>query len=414
MPHSDQRNRPSVAERAGELAARFDRWREARNRPGRPEPRWRAVARRLGQGLPRLIASVLAAMGVVAGAIWRGWLWLRPWQRVAAVVVLALAYLAPTAVDWIEIASNYVDAQLNRRPLLEARSWHYQLTDGKVDELARSTADLLVIDFAIEKGKVALTPEEVARLKVKPDGRPRPVVSYLSIGEAEVWRWYWRADWQDDDMPGWHVAENCAWPGGHMVRFWHDGWRDIVYRGKRSYLNRIIEAGFDGVYLDRVDVWEQLLDERPTARGDMIGFVTELAQTARRQRPGFMVIPQNAESLLTDQSYRTLIDGLGKEDMLFGHSGTGQRNREQDILWSQDRLALLLRIYKPVFAVEYLTTKPAIEAARREMVGRGLVPTFQHRNLDGSDPTDTALQRKTEVHGTPEWIAAQCKTRRWW
>ena len=414
MPQADDRIKPVLAERAGELAARWDRWLAGRRQAGRPRPLWATMSEAAWHGVQSILRRLLAALGRAGQLLASAWSWARPWQKALAVAALALLALAPLAEEWSDLAYHRIDAELGRRPLLQARSWHYQLTDGKLDELAKSDADLLIIDYAIEKGALPLTPAEVARLKVKPDGKPRLVVSYLSIGEAEIWRWYWRPDWQGEDMPGWEVAENCAWPGAHMVRFWHDGWRDIVYRGRRSYLKRIVEAGFDGVYLDRVDVWEQLLDERPTARADMIDFVAELADTARQLKPGFLIIPQNAESLLSDRFYRNLIDGLGKEDLLYGQTETGQRNRERDIVWSQHRLDQLARIYKPVFAVEYLTTKPAIEAAARELTSRGLVPTFQHRSLDGSDPTDINMPRKAEVHGTPEWTAEQCKTRRWW
>ena len=356
---------------------------------------------------------VRSALGRVAACL--GWIWPRLGRRtrialaIAAIVLAAAAYLW----EWRETPYHWMDHQLGRRPLMAAKSWHYQLTNASVDGLSKSDADLLVIDFATERGKVPLTPAEVSRLKVKPDGQPRLAVAYLSIGEAEIWRWYWRADWQGDDMPGWQVAENCAWPGAHMVRFWHDGWRDIVYRGRRSYLQRIVEAGFDGIYLDRVDVWEHLVKERPTARQDMIDFVADLAREGRRRRPGFLVIAQNAEDLLDDRAYRNTIDGLGKEDWLYGHSGTGVRNPAGDIEWSRKRLKLLLDDCKPVFAVEYLPTTEAIERVGREMRALGVVPTFQHRTLDGTDPTGPNPP-KTEVHGTPEWIETQCKDKPKW
>ena len=50
----------------------------------------------------------------------------------------------------------------------------------------------------------------------------------------------------------------------------------------------------------------------------MIAFVQALAARARALKPGFLIVPQNAEELLTDQAYRAVIDGLGKEDLLFG------------------------------------------------------------------------------------------------
>ena len=43
----------------------------------------------------------------------------------------------------------------------------------------------------------ALTAADLARLRVKPDGSRRVVLSYLSIGEAENYRYYWNKSWDD-------------------------------------------------------------------------------------------------------------------------------------------------------------------------------------------------------------------------
>ena len=351
----------------------------------------------------------------VAGASMMQW-WRRraAWQRLALIIGLiglaALAALSP----WRDLPYHWMEASLGRRPLLAAHSWHYQLTDARIDQLVQSEADLLVIDYATEKGRLPLGAEEIARLKRKPNGAPRLVVAYMSIGEAEIWRWYWRPEWKDEaERPSWAAAENCAWPGAYMVRFWHDGWRDIIYRGQRPYLKRIIDAGFDGVYLDRVDIWEQLVKERPTARADMIAFVKALAATARQWKPGFIVMPQNADHLLSDRGYRNAIDGLGKEDLLFGTAGSDVRSAEKEIAWSKRQLTLLLRDYKPVFAVEYPAKPENIAAAKAELGALGVVATVQHRSLNGADFV-TENKRKADIEGTPEWIAEKCKDKRWW
>jgi cysteinyl-tRNA synthetase len=198
-----------------------------------------------------------------------------------------------------------------------------------------------------------------------------------------------------------------------MVRYWHDGWKDIIYRAKRAYIKRIVEAGFDGVYLDRVDVYERQENERPTSRDDMIDFVTEMAATARKINPKFLVIAQNAEDLLIERRYRDVIDGLGKEDLLHGGTGTGVRNKPQDIAWSHERLKLLLGDWKPVFAVEYLEKKEQMDETRKELERLGIVPTFAHRSLDGDDPLLPRIANEKQV-GTPEWIATQCKDKPHW
>ena len=145
----------------------------------------------------------------------------------------------------------------------------------------------------------------------------------------------------------------------------------------------------------------------------MIDFVTELSRIARSIKPGFMVIAQNAEDLLSERRYRRVIDGLGKEDLLHGHNGTGERNPAKDIQWSRELMAKLQADYKPVFAVEYLVTRESIAETRAELEKLGLVPTFQHRSLDGSDPTRPRLRTDAE-YGSPEWIAKNCTKENSW
>ena len=51
-------------------------------------------------------------------------------------------------------------------------------------------------------------------------------------------------------------AENPDWAGNYKVRYWEQGWQDLILSGPESYLNRITAAGFDGVYLDLIDAFE--------------------------------------------------------------------------------------------------------------------------------------------------------------
>lgn len=329
-------------------------------------------------------------------------------------LLMGLVVLLGAGWSWRQPIGHWWDAFLGNRPLLAAKSWHYQLMDISVAGLVRSDADVVVTEFSHSTGtRAAFTPDEVARIKARPGGGKRIALSYFSIGEAESYRFYWKPEWTEGNMPAWHVAENCAWPRNHLVRFWQDGWKDIIYRGPDSFLKRIVDAGFDGVYLDRIDVYEVLLSERPSAREDMIAFVSELAAAARRMKPGFLVVAQNAEDLLTEGRYRDVIDGLGKEDMLYGGHGTNERNGADDIAWSRERIAKLQSDLKPVFAVEYLSKPDLIAKTRRELLGADMVPTFAHRSLDGGDPVEPRPE-STIKYGTPEWIGEQCQGKRHW
>jgi cysteinyl-tRNA synthetase, unknown class len=332
--------------------------------------------------------------------------WLGRW-------LLALAVLA-FAWAWRDVPGNWLDSAMGRRPLMQAKSWYYNLARVEPALIAKVDADVLVIDFAKFEGKVPLTAAEVTAMKTGPTGKRRLVISYFSIGEAEEFRFYWKPEWKDKP-PSWDAGENCAWPKAHMVRFWQSDWRDTIIRGPNAYLKQIISAGFDGVYLDRVDVYEHQKDGTRDLREEMKDLVKELAATARALKPGFLVIPQNAEDLLLDRDYRRVIDGLGKESLLYGGEATDKRNKEDDISENVVRLKALLWDWKPVFAVEYLTARPIMKVARKELRRLGVVPTFQHRSLDGSNPFDpTVVRPPGSDAGTAEFIAANCMDKKWW
>ena len=123
--------------------------------------------------------------------------------------------------------------------------------------IAAATAtnyDLLIMDLFFHDG-TAFTASEIAQLKNKANGGKRLVISYLSIGEAENYRFYWQSDW-NKNKPAWMDTENPDWPGNYKVRYWTTDWQSIIYGNDTSYLKKILDAGFDGVYLDIIDAFE--------------------------------------------------------------------------------------------------------------------------------------------------------------
>jgi cysteinyl-tRNA synthetase, unknown class len=269
------------------------------------------------------------------------------------------------------------------------RSWGYQLQGADPDVLARVPYDAIVIDYSRDgRDETALTAADVARLKVKPDGTPRVVLAYMSIGEAESYRFYWKRRWSDFWFipnvimaPAWRGKLNGDWGGNYAVRYWEPEWQAII-TGEGGYLDRIVKAGFDGVWLDKVDSsLEDVAAERPTAKADMIAFVKSIGDKGRRQKAGFRVFPQNGEVLLSDAGYRAAIDGFGKEGLLYGEDGPNKPNAPALVA---ERVALLRQLVaegKPVLAVEYLDKPAEIDAARTQIAGYGFVPHFGDRLL---------------------------------
>jgi hypothetical protein len=71
----------------------------------------------------------------------------------------------------------------------------YQLQNYDLDALEAASADLYIIDYSWEgDDESRFTSEEVARLQDS-----SKVLSYISIGEAEDYRWYWQDGWAEGD-----------------------------------------------------------------------------------------------------------------------------------------------------------------------------------------------------------------------
>jgi cysteinyl-tRNA synthetase len=123
-----------------------------------------------------------------------------------------------------------------------------------IKEITATNYDLLIMDLFINDG-ISFTAADVERLHVKQNGGSRMVICYMSIGEAEDYRYYWKREW-NNFKPSWVAVENPDWPGNFKVEFWNQEWKNIIYGQKNSYLDKILQADFDGVYLDIIDAFE--------------------------------------------------------------------------------------------------------------------------------------------------------------
>ena len=129
-----------------------------------------------------------------------------------------------------------------------------------LDAIRGTNYDVIIIDPFFDEEE--LTPDEVASLKVKANGGTRLIIAYMSIGEAENYRYYWNAEWElESNSPSWLEEANPDWPDNYKVRYWNEEWQNIIYGGDDSYLTLIQNNGFDGVYLDIIDAFEYFEDQ---------------------------------------------------------------------------------------------------------------------------------------------------------
>lgn len=123
-----------------------------------------------------------------------------------------------------------------------------------INAITATNYDLLITDLFFNDDN-SFTADEINQLRNKANGGKRLVISYMSIGEAEDYRFYWKNVWSTQS-PEWLAAENPDWPGNYKVKYWNNEWQDIIYGNDNSYTKKIIDAGFDGIYLDIIDAFE--------------------------------------------------------------------------------------------------------------------------------------------------------------
>lgn len=144
--------------------------------------------------------------------------------------------------------------------IADARNFLYLINGekfGSRDEFLAAVEgtdyDLIIMDLFFENE--ALSPDDLGRLRRKQNGGRRLLICYMSIGEAEDYRSYWKPVWKKSP-PEWIEEENPDWEGNYKVRYWDAGWQSLIFGNPDAYLDRILAAGFDGVYLDIIDAFE--------------------------------------------------------------------------------------------------------------------------------------------------------------
>lgn len=260
-------------------------------------------------------------------------------------------------------------------PLKDVNNWLYHLGDigaGKAKQIRISNADLVIIDYQnfSHHEPRPYTPAELDTMRGAND---KLIVSYLSIGEAEDYRPYWKSGW-GDKPPGFLSASNPEWPDNYKVKYWEKGWQDIVFK----HVDDIVKAGFNGLYMDIIDgfqYWERVAPHKGIDyQQEMVDFVTAIRARAEKtlaeigEEREFVLIGQNGEKLITNPEYLGAIDGIAKEDFRFHYyNGHESKFKPAPDVWFEDAKPYLERAEAEgveVFVVEYMTKARQSEYAK--------------------------------------------------
>ncbi len=292
------------------------------------------------------------------------------WKAFLLVTTLAAGVLPASAAPDSLAYILQADAATSRKP-------------AAVERLAALDRDWIILDAFFRTGK-RWTRADIAKIRA---GKPRrKVIAYISIGEAESYRPYWKEEW-NRTKPEWLGPENPDWKGNYVVDYWHPEWQRIIL----ATIDTAMASGFDGVYLDIVNGFEtfekdgdRYIDNRENPatgqsyRRDMVDWVKRVAARTRANRSGRLVIPQNGAQLLAHADYRRAISGIGIED-LFTHG-----NRRQPAAESAYVVGFLDKLRgtgKPVVVIEYPSRADLKDFARKSNRARGYTWLVTNRAL---------------------------------
>ncbi len=290
-------------------------------------------------------------------------------------------------------------------------------------------ADVVVTDYSYDGSDSARwTAEEVAEMKAgnstQPYGTKKKLIAYISIGEAEDYRFYWNNEWNDDGnanlpdndwyagepnestTPRWLGTTNPDWEGNFKVRYWYEDWWTTAIQ---PYLDRIIAQGFDGIYMDIIDAAEywsdsnnydlqnkaasapdsEFLLDYDDACKKMVDFVYRIATYCRENSPygnNFAIIQQNFEDIRNYVGYNSdglsmiqIVNGIGREEVWY----SWDTSRSRPIATGPD---------EPSYVLNGLRDYHGAAQGQPWDLGLGLVMVVDYRREDAASYDNTEVQ----------------------
>jgi len=196
-----------------------------------------------------------------------------------------------------------------------------------------------------------------------------------------------------------------GWSGNYPVAYWDENWRDLTIWGENqnsqpygdytSIIDETILHGFDGIYLDWVEAFE---DESVITRAqidgkdpatEMIEFIKQMREYASIRNPEFLIIQQNAASLLDGHpELLGKIDAIAQEAVWYdgdadvdwdNPNGYDYVNGSDLVNYYLEYLDQYLDGNIPVFTCEYALNNS--DLAYEKSYDKGYIPYVTRRSL---------------------------------
>lgn len=254
-------------------------------------------------------------------------------------------------------------------------NWIYQLSDYEDDgleALAAAPHEAAVIDLARDGGDGYFTADEVASLR----DSGKTVYAYFTMGSIETYRPEY-PDVAETDMV---LNQWGDWPDEYFVQYWDPRWWDLVMRPR---LDQAAAAGFDGVYLDVPNAYEEIDLElvpgetRESLAQKMADLVIAVDAYAGDD---LQILVQNSPELREFPGYVDAIDGIGIEELFF--LATDEPCTEDWCAENLDNTRAIRDAGKLVLAVDYASEAANVAEACARYEEEGFAGAVAGVDLD--------------------------------
>jgi uncharacterized protein (TIGR01370 family) len=204
-------------------------------------------------------------------------------------------------------------------------------------------------------------------------------VGYVSIGEAEDYRFYWKKIKNE----GFIIAENADWKGNYYIDPRNERWKSVIID---EVIPRVLNCGYHGIFMDTLDTAEYLEWLDPDKYEGSIDAMVELVRDIRRRYPTIIMISNNGYPLLS--RIAQYIDAALVEDLYTAYDfATGVYGLQDTNITKENRQILhdiSARYRVPILTLDYVhpddsTTKLSIE---RKSKDNGFFPYIADINLE--------------------------------
>ncbi|MFH0919156.1 MAG: endo alpha-1,4 polygalactosaminidase [Fibrobacterota bacterium] len=209
---------------------------------------------------------------------------------------------------------------------------------------------------------------------VKPPADAKTLyAAYLSIGEAEKFRWYWS---EVERMDGVVLYQNGNWKDDWFVDIRKAAWQDFLIT---RVIPKIIDQGYRGLFFDTIDSPLFLEADDPRKFSGSADAVTAFVKRVRETFPDLILISNNGLAILnriapyvnalTVESLNTTFRFSDKQ-----YLRTPSELRNQRLQWLANAAETLRG--KPVLVIDYMAPgqHDLADYSRTECARLGFIP----------------------------------------